>query len=63
MGNRKLLCGRCREELKKEIVDFQYLSFAFHTEVLRCPKCGQVFIDEDLVEGKMHETEMVMEDK
>ncbi len=42
---------------------FSYLDHSFHTDLLRCPRCGQVFIPEELVKGKMQEVEMALEDK
>jgi len=44
-------------------VDFDYLNQFFHTDALRCPECGMVYIPEDLVEGKMAEVETSLEDK
>lgn len=42
---------------------FQYLGHAFHTDILRCPKCGEVYIPESLVNKRMAEVEMLLEDK
>jgi hypothetical protein len=30
---------------------------------MRCPQCGQVCLDEELIEGRMSEVERLMEDK
>jgi hypothetical protein len=32
-------------------------------ELLKCPRCGLVFIPEDLALGKMAEVEQILEDK
>ena len=40
--NKKLICSRCNEELTMANANFSYLKHSFHTEVLRCPKCGRV---------------------
>ncbi len=59
----KLICDKCREEMVLAPTNFTYLGHAFRTEVLRCPACGQVFIPEDLVKGRMAEVELMLEDK
>jgi hypothetical protein len=35
----------------------------FPVDLLRCPKCRQVFIPEELARGKMSEVEKLLEDK
>ena len=35
----------------------------FHTDILCCPKCGEVFLPEPLVTGRMAEVERELEDK
>ena len=47
----------------KQKTDFTYLGQSFHTDVLRCPDCGQVYIPEDLVNSRMKEVETLLEDK
>ena len=42
---------------------FEYLDHGFHTRLLRCPRCGEVFIPEELARGKMAEVEQNLEDK
>jgi uncharacterized protein with PIN domain len=61
--NRKLICNRCDLELEMIKANFSYLDHNFHTEVPRCPKCGQVFIPESLANGRMSEVETSIEDK
>lgn len=58
-----LQCNRCRVPLSKQQADFGYLERAFHAQVFRCPECGQIFIPEDLVKGRMAEVERELEDK
>lgn len=58
-----LICNKCKVELKPERTFFNYLGHSFHTDVPKCPKCGQVFISEDLAKGKMAEVETQLEDK
>ena len=60
---KKLICFKCQKELELKKTDFTYLGHSFFTEVPRCPECGQVFIPEELVRGRISEVEMQMEDK
>ena len=48
------------EELE---VQFEYLDKFFRHKVLRCPLCGQVFLPQELVEGRMKTVEKSMEEK
>ncbi len=56
-------CGKCDETLIKKKTMFSYLGHTFSHEVMRCPKCGNVFIPKELAEGRMSEVETQMEDK
>jgi len=58
-----VLCGRCGVPLECKKTEFQYLGHYFYEEVPRCPKCGQVYIDRALAEGKMAEVEQALEEK
>ena len=60
---RPLVCHACRLALEPRKTDFTYLGHTFYAEMLRCPGCGQVFIPESLVKGRIQEVEMQMEDK
>jgi len=57
------LCTKCSLPLEMGKVDVGYLGSMFPVDLLRCPNCGQVFIPEDLAEGKMAEVEKLLEDK
>lgn len=59
----ELTCFRCNKELEKRKTTFQYMGYEFYEELPRCPICGQVYIDEELVRGRMAEVETEMEDK
>lgn len=56
-------CARCNEELVMKKTVFSYLKQTVAHEVRVCPKCGRIFIPEDLAEGRMAELEEQLEDK
>ena len=58
-----LTCDRCNVVMEEREVQFGYLGKAFRHKVKRCPVCGQVYLPEDLVAGRMNEVETLMEDK
>ncbi|WKY43709.1 DNA-binding protein [Eubacteriaceae bacterium ES2] len=60
-GNWK--CGKCNESLVLEKTKVKYLEGSFEAELLKCPKCKMVLIDESLAIGKMLEVEKSLEDK
>lgn len=57
------ICDKCNEKLKLEKTSVVYLDAEFQVELLKCPKCGMVFIDEELARGKILEVEKSLEDK
>jgi len=63
MTDEQLYCDLCEAELKPQKTHFTYLGHAFQAELPRCPLCGQVYIDEELVKGRMAQVEMELEDK
>lgn len=58
-----LMCDACRIELKEDNVEFKYLGKSFRHKVPRCPSCGQVYLTEELVTGRICEVERQLEDK
>ncbi len=56
-------CARCGVPLEPREISVSYLGSAFPVELLRCPKCGQTLVSEDLALGKMIEVEKQLEDK
>jgi predicted RNA-binding Zn-ribbon protein involved in translation (DUF1610 family) len=58
-----LLCFACGVPLEPRRTAFTYLDHAFTAEVPRCPRCGQVFISEELARGRIKDAEMQLEDK
>lgn len=59
----QMICRRCQVPMEPAETYFEYLDHGFHTRLLRCPKCGEVYIPEDLARGKMAEVEQNLEDK
>jgi DNA-directed RNA polymerase subunit RPC12/RpoP len=57
------LCMKCSLPLELGKVNVGYLGSMFPVDLLRCSRCGQVFIPEDLAVGKMAEVEKLLEDK
>lgn len=58
-----LICDACQIDLEELEVQFTYLDKFFRHKVLRCPSCGQVYLSEELVEGRMRDVEKTMEEK
>lgn len=58
-----LLCVKCGLPMEAGKVNISYLNGMFPVDLLRCPKCGLVFIPEELAVGKMAEVEQLLEDK
>lgn len=59
----ELICGKCKVPLQMEKVEFDYMNHQFRHDFPRCPVCGQVYITEEIVNGKMKEVETSLEDK
>lgn len=56
-------CAACACELTPQAVKMQYMEGIFEVELLGCPRCGLVLVPEPLATGKMHQVEMLLEDK
>lgn len=61
--NKVIICCKCKKELVKAKVYFNYLGHSFFTDIHKCPECGEVYIPEELVKGRMSEVELQLEDK
>lgn len=57
------ICDKCEKELMLNKVKLRYLEGNFEVELMKCPECNMVFIEEDLATGKMLEVEKGLEDK
>ena len=58
-----LICYKCNKEMIPLKTYFSYLDHSFSHDILKCPDCGEVYIPEDLVKGRISEVEMQLEDK
>ena len=56
-------CARCSVPLETGKVSIAYLGSMFPVDLLKCPICSQVFIPEDLANGRMAKVEELLEDK
>jgi len=57
------ICFKCGQAMVPHKTFFSYLGHKFSTDILSCPVCGQVYIPESLVRGRMARVEQEMEDK
>ncbi|HPR24370.1 MAG TPA: hypothetical protein PLM92_04200 [Bacillota bacterium] len=58
-----IVCTKCNVSMEPIDVTFKYLKRSFRHKVLRCSKCGQVYVPEDLAKGRMAEVEAALEEK
>ena len=58
-----LICDRCKVEMNLTEAQFSYLGQSLRHKVLRCPECGQVYLSEELVDGRMKKLEGDLEEK
>lgn len=58
-----LICFKCQKELQPAKTYLSYLGHSFFTDMLKCPECGEVYIPEELVKGRIADVEMQLEDK
>ena len=56
-------CVRCDCLLEKRKAKFSYMKQAFPVELPTCPKCGFIFVPEELATGKVFQVEKALEDK
>lgn len=61
--NDNLMCFQCQEALVSREVTLAYLDRNFRVKLPCCPKCGQVYISQELAEGRMVDVEKQLEDK
>ncbi|MEG1537365.1 MAG: hypothetical protein RR387_03675 [Clostridiales bacterium] len=56
-------CCCCDLELVAEKIHISYMGSAFSTLLLRCPRCGQPYLDQATALGKAVEVESALEEK
>ena len=59
----KLTCMKCKVPLVKGKAKFMYLENGFPVEMPVCPKCGFVYVPEELALGKVLAVLRALEDK
>jgi len=60
---RELICVRCEVALVEEKTELRYLGHSVSVKTMKCPRCGQVWLSEELVKGQIKEAEMALDDK
>lgn len=63
MDSENWTCGKCGEKMVPGKVVFLYLGHEMYHQLLKCPVCGQAYLPEEFVYGKMAEVELVLEEK
>jgi len=58
-----IVCMKCNLPLEIGKAKFSYLGHEMVSEVPKCPKCGQVYLTEGLVTGRIRAIEGSLEDK
>lgn len=56
-------CSHCKLPLESGKIMVSYLGNSYPVDMLRCPNCGLVMVNEDLALGRMAEVEKALEDK
>lgn len=59
----RIYCASCELPLRHAECNFKYLGHTFRHKVLRCPGCGQVYLDEELIDTKIKKLEESLEEK
>lgn len=60
---KQVICFKCRIPLEISKVEISYLDNSYQTELPKCPRCGLIYVPEELAHGKMLELEQTLEDK
>jgi hypothetical protein len=59
----ELICAKCGVPLTSLPVTLSYMTSSFPVELPGCPRCGMIFIPEELAVGRMLHVEKSLEDK
>ena len=63
MNENEIVCKKCDCKLVEAKAKFLYLNREMHSDVLKCPECGQVYLSEKIVEDRIKQIESALEDK
>ena len=63
VSEKQMKCSICDRPLEEAGVKFSYLGSTFALTALRCPVCGNIYIPEELVDGRISYTEGFLEDR
>lgn len=63
METEELFCMQCHVKLQPQKLNLDYLGHRVTNEFLCCPICGEPYISEEIVNGRMREVETMLEDK
>lgn len=58
-----MICLACDVPLEPGKIEATYLGQTFPVDLPRCPKCGFVYVSEELAAGRMLKVEQALEDK
>ena len=61
--NLRYTCHKCKIPLVLGDAVFEYLNNAFPVQLPICPRCGFIYVAEELAMGKVFSVEKVLEDK
>ncbi len=59
----ELICSLCGVPLEPRKINLRYLGHQVSSEFPTCPKCGNMYIPEEIVTGKIRALETELEDK
>ncbi|NLP44564.1 MAG: hypothetical protein GX351_08050 [Peptococcaceae bacterium] len=60
---KQVICYHCQIPLTIKKVNISYEGQTMAADLPACPQCGQVYLSEEVVRGKIHEIEKSLEDK
>ncbi len=58
-----IICTKCNLPLEEAEAAVEYLGYHIKEKIPRCPKCGQIYISEELVKSKVAMLETSLEEK
>jgi uncharacterized Zn finger protein len=59
----KLTCTKCGVPLENKKTVLKYMGLDFNAKLPCCPVCGQVYLSEELVRGRLTAVEHELEEK